>query len=288
MALQTVEASFFSWPPERRQAAGRECCQALERGEILYFPVSPLTLPDGDATFLLQQRQAAGPHHKNIAYKPQSDRLAGYAGQDAERMRAVMHRFSQTALQVLAELLPPYALDPDFASFRGLEEQGRRLAERARNDLLHCDSFPTRPTHGKRILRFFVNINPAEPRVWRTGPPFPDLARQYAPSSGLLRRALHPGLGERVAAIGHPRPAYDRFMLAFHHWLKANRAFQAQAHAEWSFPPGSAWICFTDTVSHAVLRGQYALEQTVMVRPEGLQTPELAPAAVFAALAAEA
>lgn len=285
MGLHPVDPAFFTWPPERRQAAGRNLCCALEAGEILYFPSSPLTLPAGDAEFLLRQKQAAGPHHKNIAFKPGPDRLSGYAGQDAERMRAVMRRFSQAALPLLAQLLPPYQMEADFASFRGLEEQGRKLAERSRNDLLHVDSFPTRPTHGMRILRFFINLNSAAARVWRTGPPFPELARAYAASSGLLRRALHPSLGARIGELGHPRPAYDRFMLAFHHWLKANAAFQAQQHPVWAFPPGSAWICLTDTVSHAVLRGQYALEQTAMVRPEGLQAPDLAPAAVFADLA---
>lgn len=288
MPLRTVDAGFLAWTPERRQAEGRALCQALEAGEILYFPVSPLALPADDAAFLLRQKQASGPHHKNIAYKTAQDQVTGYAGEDGERMRAVMRRFSQSALQLLAQLLPPYRLDPDFASFRGIEEQGRQLAERSRNDLLHVDSFPTRPTHGKRILRFFINVNPAAPRVWRTGPPFPELANRYAASSGLLRRALHPSLSVRLGELGHARPAYDRFMLAFHHWLKANREFQSAAHPIWEFPPGSAWLCFTDTVSHAVLRGQYALEQTVMVRPDGLQSPELAPAAVFAQLAAGA
>ena len=36
----------------------------------------------------------------------------------------------------------------DYASFRPVEEQGRELPLRHRNDLLHLDAFPTRPTHG--------------------------------------------------------------------------------------------------------------------------------------------
>ncbi len=42
----------------------------------------------------------------------------------------------------------------------------------------------------------------------------------------------------------------------------------------------------TDTVSHAVLRGRLALEQTMLVLPETLQAPEVAPIEVLAALAA--
>jgi len=61
----------------------------------------------------------------------------------------------------------------DFASFRPLEEQGRDLSLHKRNDLLHVDAFPSRPTHGGRILRVFANINPSVGRVWNVGEPFP-------------------------------------------------------------------------------------------------------------------
>src|SRR5437764_4867581 len=44
----------------------------------------------------------------------------------------------------------------------------RQLAQKSRNDLIHVDAFPTRPTNGNRILRVFSNISPDIPRVWVT------------------------------------------------------------------------------------------------------------------------
>jgi len=49
----------------------------------------------------------------------------------------------------------------------------------------------------------------------------------------------------------------------------------------WQFPAGSSWMVYTDTVPHAVLTGQYALEQTFLVAPEAMVTPESSPLAVL-------
>lgn len=78
--------------------------------------------------------------------------------------------------------LSPYAKHwkIDFASFRPIEEKGRKMRLRARNDLLHVDSFPTRPIFGDRILRTFININPTENRVWRTSDTFEKLVEQFS------------------------------------------------------------------------------------------------------------
>lgn len=42
---------------------------------------------------------------------------------------------------------------------------------------------------------------------------------------------------------------------------------------------------FTDMVSHAVLAGQYALEQTFIVQRQALLRPEQAPASILEGLA---
>jgi hypothetical protein len=44
-------------------------------------------------------------------------------------------------------------------------------------------------------------------------------------------------------------------------------------------------MVYTDTVPHAVLAGQYALEQTFLVRPEALVTPETSPLKVLEGIA---
>jgi hypothetical protein len=39
----------------------------------------------------------------------------------------------------------------------------------------------------------------------------------------------------------------------------------------------ATWIVFTDSVAHAVMSGQYAIEQTFLVPPESLVAPQHAP-----------
>src|SRR5262249_44705254 len=145
-------------------------CEQLEHGKILFFNGIPLGLPQEDRDFLLSQKQTGSRFHKNISYRPGSDVLKGESpdNPDRERLQSIMRNFSREAAAFVAKLLAPYAgkMKLDFASFRPLEEEGRDLPIHKRNDLLHVDAFPTRPTRGGRILRFFVNINPSEGRVW--------------------------------------------------------------------------------------------------------------------------
>jgi 3-deoxy-D-manno-oct-2-ulosonic acid (Kdo) hydroxylase len=284
--------------PKDRPEHGREACRVLEEGNILLFRDQPFELPGKDRDFLLRQRQTEAGYHKNIAYRPGADRVTGVARQhaeDARELRRVLRDYSRAAVDLAARVLPPYAgkWRLDYASFRPQEEAGRKLTRHARNDLLHVDSFPTRPTRGDRIFRLFTNINPAAPRVWRTGETFLELAERFAVSSGLLERAVRRGTGRSVLSLlrlaGLPvkaRPPYDEFMHRFHNYLKENEAYQETARAEiLSFPPGSTWMVFTDMVAHSVLSGQYALEQTFLIARESLVLPQRAPVAVLERLA---
>lgn len=271
----------------------RASCEELERGGIVYFTRIPLQITEQDLAFLRAQKQSDAAYHKNIAYRPLHDRLTGYAGEDEQRMQQVLRAFSTQALDYMRQFLRPYQFDVEYASFRPLQEANRKAKQNARNDLIHVDSFPTRPTHGKRILRFFTNIHPSMKRVWKTGPAFPELARRYAESSGLLQqyRRQRNGRGwrEALAGMGLPvkvHPAYDQFMHGFHNWLKANSEFQNDpSHPITEMEPLTSWMAITDTASHAVLSGQYALEQTILIHPESLLLPEQAPNRVLEALA---
>jgi 3-deoxy-D-manno-octulosonic acid hydroxylase-like protein len=275
-----------------------EACRVLEQGNILMFRETPLEIPPSDREFLLRQRQTEAGYHKNIAYRPGSDRVTGVARQqeeDARELKRVLRDYSREAVAFASDLLAPYAPHwrLDYASFRPQEEAGRRLSLHSRNDLLHVDSFPTRPTNGDRIFRFFTNVNPKAPRVWRTGERFPELAERFAVSSGLLARAARPGAARSIARLfrsaGFPvtaRPPYDEFMHRFHNFLKENEAYQEGAKSETiSFPPGSTWMVFTDMVAHSVLSGQYALEQTFLIARKSLVLPEQAPVTVLERLA---
>src|SRR6266508_3110388 len=216
--------------PER----DREVCRVLEEGNILLLGQTPFELPEKDREFLLRQRQTEAGYHKNIAYRPGGDRVTGVARQeveDAKELRRVLRDYSRTVVDFASRLLKPFAgqWQLDYASFRPQEEAGRKLSRHARNDLLHVDSFPTRPTHGDRIFRVFTNVNPAAPRVWRTGETFPELAERFAVSSGILAGNTRPGMARRFRSAARSarlpvpvRPPYDEFMHRFHNFLKEN------------------------------------------------------------------
>src|SRR5277367_2381733 len=77
-------------PPSAEQA--QAWCRRLEAGEVLYFPHTPIPVPEEDLKFLLGQRQTGSALHKNIAYKPVRDQLSGVDEKSTEvdELRAVM------------------------------------------------------------------------------------------------------------------------------------------------------------------------------------------------------
>jgi 3-deoxy-D-manno-oct-2-ulosonic acid (Kdo) hydroxylase len=267
--------------------------ERLERGEVIHYPTAPFPLPEGAERALLLEMRLA-PFSKNISYDPTRDKAQGFhqtSVLQAEAARAVFARFSREATAWLACVLPRYAAQwkLDRGSYRPEEEATRRLRLIARNDLLHVDAFPNRPTQGHRILRVFANINPTEPRVWVTSEPFAKLLERYGPASG-LPGTRHSGwlkqLGKsllRALRPGKPRhSAYDRFMLRFHDYLKMNEEFQERTPKKlWDFAPGAVWLAMTDACSHAVLRGRFALEHSYFIPPEALAVPDESPAALL-------
>ncbi len=277
-------------------------CRQLEAGEILYFPQSPIPLRPEDLSFLLGQQQTGSTLHKNIAYKPNLDTVSGLdAGKtgaaELQQLTAIMRQYSQAVSSFLTGFLSPYQgrWQLDYASFRPQEEEGRDLPLRRRNDLLHTDAFPTRPTRGARILRFFNNIHPARTRDWVVSDPFGVLAARYAPQQISLPASGNPaGRALRslanVAGLGYAIPSlkrspYDDFMMRFHNFLKENAQFQADCRKEYlQFPSGSSWMVYTDMVPHAVLSGQYALEQTFLVDHAAMVSPESSPLSVLEAM----
>jgi len=274
-------------------------CMELEAGNILFFPNIPFVFPQEDIDFLLGQRQGGSKARKNIAYKPQLDKITNHHSKDVEageNLKAILKRFSERATEYLSGILAPYTTQwkLDYASFRPFQEKGRKLRVRARNDLLHVDAFPTRPLHGARILRFFTNINPTESRDWITSQPFESLLAEFGGEKGVpfpssmsysLKNRCKRKLKDFLNASGikiPQRSPYDHFMLKMHHFLKENKNFQHNCPKDhWAFPPGSCWAVFTDQVSHAAMAGQYALEQTFFVPPQALLCPEKSPSAVL-------
>jgi hypothetical protein len=285
----------YKWPggwvgPEQHGDRARAYCDLLERGQVIFFREPPFELPRADREFLLTQEWAEMRLHKNISYRPTEDLLKGVKGEPetVRRVHDIMQRYSTSVIDFLRSFLAPYA-DKwilDFSSFRPFEEERRGLPLHKRNDLLHVDAFPSRPTRGGRILRVFTNINPTTPRVWNTYDDFQALARQHAENAGLSGFAERDGLvsrtvqswGRALGIRGMGRTPYDMFMLRFHDYLKENVEFQERApKTRMDFPPLSTWMIYTDGVAHAAMSGRYALEQTLLIPRDALVSVESAP-----------
>lgn len=275
---------------EQCDARSRAYCELLEQGQILFFREPPFRLPAEDREFLLTQEWTDLRLHKNVSYRPEEDVLRGISGDAStiERVHSIFRTYSREVVQFLGMFLSPYARrwKLDFASFRPIEEERRGLPLHKRNDLLHVDAFPTRPTRGGRILRVFTNLNREKPRVWNTTENFEALARVHANRAGLqqivedsnfVSRTVQ-NWGAKLGFGGFGRTPYDMFMLRFHDYLKENREFQETcAKNRMEFPPLATWIVFTDSVAHAVLSGRFAIEQTLLIPPSALVAPQFAP-----------
>ena len=215
---------------------------------------------------------------KNVSFNPADGHLAGSSldGEMSAALAGMLSRFSDEALAFVTRTCPEYAshVSRGRTSFRPVEIAGRASSWRKDDTRLHIDAFPATPVQGRRILRVFANVNlEGRPRSWRVGDDFSEAARYFAPQL----RMPFPGAGALLRALRitkTPRSPYDAMMLQLHDRMKEDAAYQQQApQTAFDFPAGSAWMAFTDAVSHAAVAGQYQLEQTFLL-PVGAMLDE--------------
>jgi 3-deoxy-D-manno-oct-2-ulosonic acid (Kdo) hydroxylase len=273
--------------PQEQAAA----ISAVESGTVLFFPHLAFTLEPEERRFL--SADWSNGKAKNISFDVTTGKLAGARGttEDLAGMGRMIARFADRALTLIGGLFPAYSqpVVVTRTSFRPVPAQDRESSWRKDDRLLHVDAFPSRPKRGERILRVFTNVNPhGEPRVWHIGEPFEDVAARFLPA---IRPPL-PGSAYVLAALGitkGERTPYDHIMLQLHDCMKADAAYQRDApQMEKAFPPGSTWVCFSDQVSHAVLRGQFMLEQTLQLPVAAMYHPERTPLRVLERLTGRA
>jgi hypothetical protein len=271
-------------------SAPREALVAgLERGRVLYFPTLGFALDDKEIALL--NPSIADPKRKNISLRPDGT-LVGVADPAAVApIAALVARYQSSAAALVDGLLPEYRgkLRAAPTSLRLHRVETRKTSWRADDSRLHVDAFPSRPNRGERILRVFANINPqGEPRVWRVGEPFEDVAKRFVPRIP----AQKPGsawLLQTLRITKSRRTPYDHQMLGLHDGMKADLTYQGSCTQEtMRFPPGSVWVCFSDQTSHAVMSGQFMLEQTFFLPASAMVEPECAPLGVLERLAGHA
>ena len=276
---------------------------ALEQGDVVHFPKSPVPLPSDEDLVFFRDELPRLLKLKNISYHPEAGHVRGLDDADpqiAGRVEKVLVAVSDDIARFLQSSAPGLADNwtVGTCSFRPIQEQGRNLKPHASNELVHIDAGAYGATNGDRILRFFINVNPDEDRVWATKGNFPELYERFGQEAnirpdkipaGYLHKGpldhLRTGLLNGIAAAGLPTAKvldsspYDRVMRRFHNYMKDTASFQQEVagHQEFRFPPYSAWMVFTDMVSHASLSGQFAFVHTSIVRLANCRKPQLAP-----------
>ncbi len=278
-----VPLAITDWHGKPDAGQRHEAVAALERGDVLLFPHLPFALSAEEARLLRPASVKEGT--KTIKFDPDTGRVWGMAGEgDAAALKSMMDRYARSTRALLDALIPSYgmALKIGNTSFRPVEAQGRAQSKRHDDTLLHVDAFPSRPSHGERIMRVFTNVHPGDkPRVWRVGEPFEAVAQRFLPKISVPL----PGSAALMQLVGITkarRSAADHYMLQMHDRMKLDDDYQRTVpHQVVEFPPGATWIVFTDQVSHAAMSGQHALEQTYMLALDGMADPAQAPVRVL-------
>jgi len=266
------------------QSPTNEFESTLEAGRVLYFPRLSFALEDDERRFL--DPIWSDGKSKNISYRGTDVPLQGAIGTEADitALGTMIARFSQQAENLVDSLFPFYRghLRKGFTSYRPAHVETRVTSWRKDDTRLHVDSFPSNPTGGLRLLRVFTNINPhGVPRTWRVGEPFKAYAARFAPRT----RAMWPGQAWTLNALGltkSKRSPYDHLMGQLHDLGKFDLDYQKTSpQLTIEIPPGATWVVFSDQVLHAVMSGQFMLEQTFYLKPEHLKDPSSGPLSIL-------
>jgi hypothetical protein len=282
--IETLDITNWHEPLDATLRA--RATEALENGAVLYFPHLRFELSRAEKAFL--DPAVSDGKAKNISLDHTSGKLQSCAltGARAAELSAMIDRFGASATGLVKGLLPYDNVERARTSYRPVEVEGRRYSKINDDRLLHVDAFPSRPMRGRRILRFFANIAPAEyggkgERHWHVGQPFADFAKTFLPRA----RPHLPGkswLYEKLGVTRGRRSLYDEMMLSLHDAAKLDSDFQAQSPQEAiDFAPGSCWLVFTDQVLHAALGGAFALEQTFHLDVATMAQPQRSPLKVL-------
>jgi len=255
----------------------------LEAGKVLYFPELRFDLAPDEQKLL--RADVRDEKSRNISLRNDGV-LAGAAvqGEEKERLAAMIGRFRTQACALIDAIAPAYqpALRLAPTSYRPSQVESRQQSWRADDRRLHVDAFPSRPNRGERILRVFTNLNPnGEPRVWRVGESFEAIARQFVPRakpySAWQAKAL-----KALHVTKSLRSEYDHLMLQLHDGMKGDLDYQRDcAQVTMPFPPGATWVCYSDQTAHAVMSGQFMMEQTLHLAAEAQANPAASPLGIL-------
>ena len=158
----------------------------------------------------------------------------------------------------------------DRVSWRPYELSTVSRRWNARDDLFHIDSFSSRPTQGRRILRMFFNASDRDEIIWSN-------------SIGLLEYLrTNPCLEIIKNKITARSESFDQWLGQIHDLLKKDEAFQETApRSIHRFKPGSAWLVLTDASLHSYLRGDWLMDISWFVSNPELVQSQRSPVSLF-------
>ncbi|MCB5306619.1 Kdo hydroxylase family protein [Yersinia massiliensis] len=288
---QASDSLILTLPNNHWDQQGTEyfsAVEALEQGKVLFLPHLAFELSE-------QEKQLLNPalvdaKRKNISLKPLEGVLTGVTDESkVELVRQLLERYYQHCLSLVNQLLPEYTsvLQSPTNSLRlhPVTAWRDKTSWRKDDSRLHVDAFPSRPNYGERIIRIFSNINPqGEPRSWRVGEDFTQLASRYLPQLDRYS-PVSSWLQHKVGITKRRRSHYDHLMLQLHDKMKSDLDYQQNGRQEAiDFPSGSSWICFSDQTPHAAMGGQYMLEQTFLLPVSGMKNPQQSPLKILESL----
>lgn len=279
-----ITLPYDSFAAEVSAAEQESYIKHLEHGGVLFLPNLAFKLKEDEKRFLSPEWSDG--KAKNIYLRGNERRIRGAKGSEADlqAMSELIERYAVNAKQLISNLLHAYAgyAKPANTSLRCIEAAGRKTSWRKDDSRLHADAFPSKPTHGERILRVFTNMNPeGKPRVWKVGEPFADMASKFISKVPHYSKTLAK-LQHTLGITKKLRGEYDHVMLHLHDLAKADANYQNNApQMQFEFPANSTWIVYSDQVLHAVLSGQHMMEQTLYLAPEHLHYPEASPQQVL-------
>ena len=258
----------------------------IEEGKVLYLESLQFKISKNEKK--LFSHNILEPNTRNISLNADGS-IKGAVGseEDVKALKALILRFRNQATTLIFTAFPEYKPYLKLAptSFRPLEVSDRVTSWRADDRRLHVDAFPSRPNYGERILRVFINVNPeGAPRVWRIGEPFSNIASKYLekikPYSYIYAKLI-----KFLGVTKSLRSEYDHIMLGLHDAMKSDMQYQKKSsQITMSFKPGTVWICFSDQASHAVMSGQYMMEQTFYLPVSKQYNPEKSPLSILSKL----
>ncbi len=279
-AIETLDIQ--DWQPGVNPTVSQQAILALEQGKVLHLP--GLSFPMQESENIFYSPQWLSGKRKNISLEGSEVRGATAPPETLAQLGSMIGRYTKRSSSLINSLFPGYMhhLNQARTSFRPSEVENSSLSWKKDDSRLHVDAFPSRPTHGERILRVFTNVNPSGiARIWRVGEPFEAAAQHFLPH---ISRPV-PGSAKLLHLFKitkRPRSEYDHIMLQLHDLMKADAGYQKNVpQQEVDFAPGSTWICFSDQVLHAAMSGQFMFEQTFHLPISALYHPELSPLRVL-------